>query len=355
MLKAKPQFVAFAPIDLKNALLYVRSGIDLNSALPTSTDIEPIGETTIAITDGALNVLDNACVVFGNEIDEEYTVVSATRTGSTDTKFNLDQGTAADLTYTLTFKGQVTEPLAFGAADTVIEAALEALCNIAVGDLTMTDNTGDIDIEFGGTWAGVVLAITDLTVQDYSTAGDMAITIGVAGVAPTATTALVITPGLLTATTALGVVTFKGQKIEVTIGEGNFNHKETYNREYRLNRGRLNTVKNADDTPLELSFEIEWDYISSACPYLNSTIPTIPEALKGVGAAADWVNAATDTCEPYTVDIEFWNVVPCTGSNVNEKYIFADFRVESLDANASDSQISCTGKCNILAPEIRRY
>lgn len=355
MLKAKPQFVAFAPIDLKNALLYVRSGIDLNSASPTTTDIEPIGETTIALTAGDLNVFDGACVVFGNEIDEEYTVVSATRTGGTDTIFNLDQGVAADLTYTLTFKGEVTEPLAFDASETVIEAALEALCNIAAGDLSMTDNTGDIDIEFGGTWAGVVLTITDLTIQDFTTANDLAITIGTPGVAPTATTSIVITPGLLTATTALGVATFKGQKIEVIIGEGNFSYKETYNRAYQLNRGLLNTVKNADDTPLELSFDLEWDYISSACPILNATIPTIAEALKGVGAAADWVNAAADTCEPYACDIEFWNVPSCTGSNVNEKYIFADYRVEGLDHNANDSQVSCTGKCNILAPEIRRY
>ena len=159
----------------------------------------------------------------------------------------------------------------------------------------------------------------------------------------------------MTATTALGVVTFKGQKIEVTIGEGNFSYKETYNREYLLNRGLLNTVKAADDTPLELSFDIEWDYISSACPLANATIPTIEEALRGDGAAADWVNSSTDTCEDHAVNIEFWNVPSCTGANFNEKFIFADFRVEGLDHNPDDSQISCTGKCNILKPVIRRY
>ena len=355
MLKAKPQFVAFAPIDLKNTTLYLRSGIDLNSTVPTNTDIEPVGETTIAITAGALNVPDNASVVFGNEIDEEYTVVSATRTGGTDTIFNLDEGLAATGTYTLTFKGETTEPIIATAANTVVEAALEALCNIAVDDLTVTDNVGDLDIAFGGTWAGKILTLTDLTMQDFTDTVDQALTIGTPGVLPTATTAIVITPGLLTATTALGVVTFKGQKIEVTIGEGNLSYKETYNREYLLNRGVINTVKNADDTPLEVSFDIEWDYISSACPLLNATIPTIPEALKGVGAAADWVNSSADTCEPHAVNIEFWNVPSCTGSNFNEKHIFADFRVEGLDYNAGDSQISCTGKCNILAPVIRRY
>ena len=352
-MKAKPQFVAFAPIDLKNATLYVRDGFAKGTAvLPTTTDIEAIGETVIALTACTLNVPDNACVVFGNEVDEEYTVVSATRAGSTDTKFNLDLGTAADLTYTLTFKGEVTEPLAFGAAVGAIELALEALCNIAVGDLTLTDNTGDIDIEFGGTWAGTILTITDLTVQDFTTANDLAITITTPGVAPTSTTALVITPGLLTATTALGKAEFKGQKIEVVIGEGNLSYKEAYPREYRLNRGVLGSVRNADQVPCEVAFDIEWDYISAACA---AVVPTVLEALKKVGAAVDWVSSGSDACEPYAIDLEFWNVPVCTAANASEKLIFEEFRVETIDPNAGDSQIAVTGKCNILAPTVRRY
>jgi hypothetical protein len=352
-LRAEPQFVSFAPIDLKNTYLYVRDGFSNGSTSPTTSAVEPIGETTIALANCNLNVPDGASVVFGNEIDEEYTVSSATRTGGTDTKFNLDQGTAADKVYTLTFKGQTTEPLAFDAAVATIEAALEALCNIAVGDLTLTDNTGDIDIEFGGTWAGKVLTLTDLTLQDYTTINDMALTITTPGVVPTATTAMVITPGLLTATTIDGVVTFKGRKIEVVVGEGNMTYKETYNREYRRNRGILNTVRNENQEPLELTFDLEWEYISSACG--TAPVPTIEEAFKQTGAASDWISTSSDTCEPYCCDIEIWNIPSCTVAGANEKIIFEQFRVESLDHNAADSQIAASGKCNIVAPTTRRY
>lgn len=353
MLKAEPQFAAFAPIDLKMAHMYIRDGFDNGVAVPLSTDIEPIGETTIALSDCALNVPDNACVIFGNEIDEEYTVASATRTGGTDTKFNLDLGTAASGSYTLTFRGQVTEPLAYNANIATVELAMEALCNIPVTTLTFTDNTGDMDIEFGGTLGDQSLTITnDLTLQDSTNTGDMALTIIVPGVAPTATTVIVITPGLLTATTAGGLVIFKGQKMEIVIGEGNLTYKETYNREYLKNRGLLNTVRNADQEPLELSFDFEWSYIGSTC---GNAVPTIEEALKGTGPAADWITAADDTCEPYSVNIEVWNIPACSAANSNEKFIFHDFRVESLDHNISDSQVSASGKCNILTPEIYRY
>ena len=353
-MKAKPQFVAFAPIDLKNATLYIRDGFAKSTiVLPTTTAIEPIGETVIALSACSLNVPDNACVVFGNEIDEEYTVVSATRTGGADTEFTLVTGGSTGGTYTLTFKGQTTEPLAFGALIATIETALEALCNVPVTEGTVAGAAPTFTITFSGSLGDQVLTVADLTVQDFTTGGTgMAITITSAGVAPTATTALVITPGLLTATTALGKAEFKGQKIEVVIGEGNLSYKEAYPREYRLNRGVLGSVRNADQVPCEVAFDIEWDYISAACA---AVVPTVLEALKKVGAAVDWVSSGSDACEPYAIDLEFWNVPVCTATNASEKLIFEEFRVETIDPNAGDSQIAVTGKCNNLTPTVRRY
>jgi len=356
MLKAKPQFVAFAPIDLKETFMYIRDGFDNGDQTPTTTDIEAIGTTAIALSDCGLNVPDGACVTFGNEPDEEYTVASATRTGGTDTIFHADPGTATAGTFTLTFRGEVTEPIAYDAAAATVELALEALCNVPVGEGTVAaagTPPPDWIITFSGTLGDQPLTITDdLTLQDYTDNQDAVLTIDTPGVAPTATTDLVITPGVLTATTAGGLVHFKGRKIEIVIGEGNANYKETYNREYRKNRGLLNTVRNADQEPLELSFDFEWDYISSVC---GAAVPTIEEALKGTGPAADWVSSADDECEPKSVIIEIWNVPACSTTNAKEKFVFADFRVEALDHNINDSQVSASGKCNILEPEIHRY
>jgi len=355
-LKAEPQFVSFAPIDLKETYMYIREGFSNGTEVPLIDTVDAIGATAIALSACGLNVPDGACVTFGNEVDEEYTVVSATRTGGTDAIFNLEHtGTPTAGTFTLTFRGEVTEPLAHGADAATIESALEALCNIPVDEATVGADT-DFTITFSGTLGDQVLTITDdFTIQDSTTGGTGAeLTLTTPGVAPTATTALVITPGLLTATTDGGLVTFKGQKIEIVIGEGNLTFAETYNREYKKNRGVLNTVRNADQEPLELNFDFEWEYITSIC---GTSVPTIEEALKGTGPAANWIGTSDDDCEPYCVDVEVYNIPVCSGDVTNEKerFIFAEFRVEKLDHNISDSQVAANGKCNILEPDIRRY
>jgi len=139
--------------------------------------------------------------------------------------------------------------------------------------------------------------------------------------------------------------------LTIKIGEGNLTYSEKVAREYIKNRGVLDTVRNGDETPMEVSFEFTWEFLKS--PASSTTPPTVEEALKKTGAASAWVSAATDVCEPYAVDIEVTFDPACTGVK-KEVYLFPDFRHESLDHDFRAGTVSCKGMCNAVEPTITR-
>lgn len=62
----------------------------------------------------------------------------------------IDMGDANGGTFTLTFNGQTTGAIAWNADAATIQAALEALSNIGVGDITTGGSAGSVTYEFGG-------------------------------------------------------------------------------------------------------------------------------------------------------------------------------------------------------------
>jgi len=559
-LRAKTQLTCYAPIDLKKADFYVRDGYDNGTNTPTTTSIEPIGETTIALTAMASAVPDPAVstgvsVKFGSDVTE-YTVTSRTLGSGTNEvqSVEIDDDVSGG-TFTLSFGGYTTGTIAYNASTAVVEAALEALTSVGLGNVTVTGaapiwivtfvvdlgNTdvalitgngasltgGDAtDVQLAETVAGVAAvneiqeleATTALTVGVYTitllgettqnltfdatalevemalesldgvAVGEASIvdsgswpalnetltvtfsgglagtdialmtigsggltgviavtedTPGVAGVAEvytigindtvtggtftltqnanetapilytataseieaaleaapvslavavtggpgpatdwvvtydatgtqtaitgdgtnltggvgtgvsvtedtkgvtgTGTTSLVITPGLVVATAVSGSVTFGGRRLEVKIGEGNLNYTENTPREYLKNRGLLDTVRDADEEPMDVTFDFTWEFLSAVG---SSATPTVKEALNQAGEASTWVSTSSDLCEPYCVNIEIYYAPACGGENT-ELIELVEFRKETLEHNIRDSQLSCAGKCNV--------
>ncbi len=156
------------------------------------------------------------------------------------------------------------------------------------------------------------------------------------------TTNIAFSPALGVNCPALNdVVTFLPQRIEVTVGEGNVTWTETKNYDYLLDRGDLDTVREGDEAPLDLSLEFVYEFVTTG----TNEVITPVDAIKGIGGADEWVSSSTDPCEPYAVDIEILHCVPC-GSVEDEKVVFPDFRYESLDFDLSAATIATKGKCN---------
>jgi hypothetical protein len=133
------------------------------------------------------------------------------------------------------------------------------------------------------------------------------------------------------------------------IGEGNLTWTETKEYEYLRERGDLDTVKEADEQPVEMSLEFIYEYIKTQS---GQTI-TPNDALKQQGEASEWVSSSSDLCEPYAVDILAKHCVPC-GTDEDEDVLFTDFRYESLDFDTGEATVALAGRCNVSEPTVTR-
>jgi hypothetical protein len=110
-----------------------RSGIHLtgeDSGWPVASDAEPDPHKDGSGTDA----LPKAQAIAGGDVTASEEVESAEVTSQT--------------TFTITFQGQTTSPIAAGATGPTVLAALEALSNIAPGDVSVVKRQGVYTITF---------------------------------------------------------------------------------------------------------------------------------------------------------------------------------------------------------------
>jgi hypothetical protein len=138
------------------------------------------------------------------------------------------------------------------------------------------------------------------------------------------------------------IVTFLPAQIEIKIGEGNLTWSEKKEYVYLLDRGNLDTVKEGNEVPVELSLEFVYEHVKTGT---NEDITPV-DALKKTGNTANWVSSSADQCEPYAVHIVVFQDVPC-GTVQDETLTFHDFRYESLDFDLAAATIAVSGKCNV--------
>ncbi|MFA5758218.1 MAG: hypothetical protein WC942_02435, partial [Clostridia bacterium] len=282
----------------------------------------------------------------------EYEVISRTTGGGTNAVFQIDLDSSASGSYTLVFNGQSTNPIPFDAEMALIKLELEALDGIGKGDV-LVEAGSDITITFQDDLAATNISTTQFTFVKGDLDGTSPeMTRTVVGVPDGSTLTITLASGLVEEITAGGNVTFVGRRLEVKIGEGNLVYRELKTREYMLDRGRLSGVRDADEAPVEVSFEFVWEWITGVG---LSGVPTLDDVLKQKGEAANWVSSDTDDpCNPYAVDIVMFYQPACGESSSQEKITLKHFRWEELDHNLRDSQISCSGKCNITEAQVER-
>ena len=345
-LRSKPQPVCYAPIDLKKALLYLRDGFVVAGV--TNTAEEPADETTVALTACSSLVPVGTGVTFANDsTDEEYVVSSRTTSGGSAAVYTLTIGGDTG-TFVLTYNGEATEALAVDAPLALVEASLHALDTMDNDTVVVTGVAGTNYII---TWqSNVEIPTTLFSLSTPPTGGAATFVQTTAGSSDTSTDTITLSSGLAEVVEAGGVVTFTGTLLEVKIGEGSMNYNEVKPRDYILNRGLLDSVRDGDETPVDVSFDFVWEFLTAVT---DAGIPTIEDALKQRGEASEWVTTSDDPCEPYCVDLEVHYDPACGGDNT-EKIVLQYFRYESLDHNLGDSQISCSGKCNVTEATVTR-
>lgn len=135
-------------------------------------------------------------------------------------------------------------------------------------------------------------------------------------------------------------------ELTVKVGEGNFTYSEKLEREYILDRGTLDSVRNGDEQPMDVSMDFTWDYIAGTGTTGNGTVEDFLKRANGFSA-----NTSTDTatCSTYAIDIRIIHIPECDPGEASlycEVIDLSDFRYEELSHDVSAGSISCTGRCN---------
>jgi hypothetical protein len=165
----------------------------------------------------------------------------------------------------------------------------------------------------------------------------------------TNTTSITITPALAGTVVENALITVLPHQIEVKIGEGNLTYSEKRNIMYTRDRGRLDTVREGDEDPVDVSMEAIWEFIKADSP----NPPTIEDALKKRGQAVNWVSTSVDQCEPYAVDIVVEYDTPCATDD-DEIITLRMFRYEEIGHDLRAAQFNIKGKCNVKEADVVR-
>ena len=146
--------------------------------------------------------------------------------------------------------------------------------------------------------------------------------------------------GILEAVSAVTVT--NPNNISVKIGEGNLTYSEKRPVEFKLDKGVLDTVRTADEEPIDVSFDFTWEYITAAT---GAGVPTVEDALKRLSDASAWFNASSDACRPTCINISVDNNPTCAGVQKEVLEIY-EFYHETLDHDMDAGQVSCSGRAN---------
>jgi hypothetical protein len=332
--------------------------VDVNGVL--GTDVIPVGARFTIAT--ALNAFPTPAVVEtqgGGGGQNEIQTIQQYVNDPTGGTWTLTIDLAAENPFT-------TAPIAYNASAATIQSAIDAAATaagvtgwanghivVAGGPLTSADVTL--------TYSGLSVlnqnhALSSVNGSGLTLANEGSQVFTVTGRTPSnglsATTNIQFTPALVSdAVDDNDTITFLPQQIEVTVGDGNLTYTENRELDYELDRGELDSVRQGDDQPMEITLDMVYEFVTTGT---GETITPV-DALKRKGGADEWVSSSADACEPYAVDIEVQHEPSCASAGVEDEItLFPDFRWDSLEFDLREATISATGRCNAVEPTITR-
>ncbi len=165
------------------------------------------------------------------------------------------------------------------------------------------------------------------------------------------TTNITFAPAIpATVTIANGAtVTIGPHELEIKLGTGTLTFTEKKMRQYTLDRGLLDTVRNGDETPMEVKLDATWEFLRSE----SGQPPTPEDVVKQRGNASTWVTSSADPCEPFSVDVVIVYNPNCTGEET-EIITMPDFRYEEIVHDTKAGTLAFTGKCNVTEAVTQR-
>lgn len=122
--------------------------------------------------------------------------------------------------------------------------------------------------------------------------------------------------------------------IEIGVDAGSLEYVEKRNVEFVKRRGLLDTVREGDEEPIDVSFQFAWSDLTAH----GGDPPTIEDVLKN---KEGWASTSPDPNAPYCIDIE---ITKNCGSQ--EVILLEEFHYAELSHSTADATVDCRGQCN---------
>jgi hypothetical protein len=137
--------------------------------------------------------------------------------------------------------------------------------------------------------------------------------------------------------------------IDVKVGEGDLTYSEKRQIDFVKSRGGLDTVRENEEVPVDVSIVFVWEFITS-----DSGEPiTVEDALKRRNGAASWASASPDALAPYCVNITVTYTPPCPGVK-SETIALPQFHYVELAHSLKDGTVALKGSCNVTQAQVSR-
>lgn len=140
--------------------------------------------------------------------------------------------------------------------------------------------------------------------------------------------------------------------LELVLDEGNLNFTIRDEVFMVLDRGVIDHLSQGDQAGIEVSFGIKAQKFSNASTGASGP-PSMYDFLFKKGDASTFVS--TSACGPFTVDIMFLVVDPCSSAaGRTEQLVFPNFHASELNYQEGDefNTVRASGRCTALHPTI---
>jgi hypothetical protein len=158
--------------------------------------------------------------------------------------------------------------------------------------------------------------------------------------------------------------------VALKFGSGDVSWQETDSVEYATDRGRLDDVREGDESPLSVTFSGTFTHALSISAGTEPITPyevlranrinayhTSANCADFVGYAEPWLISAGG-CPPYATELEL-HINPRLRCPLNstiqgDGILFRYFRTEEHGVSISSGEFNVSGKCNVLIPTFQR-
>ncbi len=367
-----------ARIELRDTTITIKDGLSgtgiVNETTPGATDTDVDIDAVSLNRPNSLKVPVGARFTLGTAGNTtKYTVTGRVLSVGVDEvqEVDGDGATTGDIQFTLTIAPDPSLPsatpvvavfdVAFDAASTAVQTALDSavsavLATYVNGDIAATAgplDTAPVVLTYSGTSvAKANHSIAVVGINSYD--GTETATTTTEGEFVDQVINITFSPAWGTPTPADNdAITFLPIEVDIKIGDGNLTYTENKEYEYELDRGVLDTVREGDDQPMDITIDFVYEFVSTG----TGEAITPVDALKGIRGADEFTSSSSDPCEPYAVDIEVLQdpgVCTLVAGTELENTLFPDFRHDSLEFDLDEATISTTGRCNATEPTITR-